>query len=366
MNQDLEMTGKKGTGNFTTKLLQQLAIPLAVIMGIWGAGVSYAASEDYPARPVTVIVAFSPGGSTDTLTRMVSARLTAQFGKTFVVENKPGAGGNIGTEFAVRSKPDGHTLIVNSVGPIAINPTLYKKLPFNPITDLDPIAQIAEVPNVLVVSASSNITSPKDLLAKGKAKPAGLIYGSTGIGTASHLSSFMMIKRDNVKATHQPYKGADVIIDVLTGKIDFLFATIPSVIEKIKSGKLTAIAVNSAKRSKSLPNVPTMIESGYPGFEASAWFGFFGPKGTPVPVVAKLNKAVNAVIKEPEIEKKMVSEGADPVTVSPEQFKSFIAKEFKKWQVVVKESGQASSSKRYGFSKSGGGTKTRALAPGFL
>lgn len=334
-----EMTGKKLPGSFIAKFLQQLAVPLAILMGIWGAGIANAAADDYPVRPVTVIVAFTPGGSTDTLTRMVSARLSAQLGKNFLVENKPGAGGNIGTEFVVRSQPDGYTLIVNSVGPIAVNPTLYKKLPFNPLTDLDPIVQIAEVPNVLVVAASSNITSPKDLVAKGKAKPAGLNYGSTGIGTASHLSSFMMTKHDNLKATHLPYKGADAIIDLLSGKIDFMFATIPSVIGHIKSGKLTAIAVNSAKRSKSLPNVPTMVESGYPGFEASAWFGFFGPKGTPKAVVAKLNKAVIAVIKEPEIEKKMVAEGADPAGGSPEQFKSFIAKEFKKWQAVVKESG---------------------------
>lgn len=319
--------------------LNPLALLLTFVVCLAWTGAPMAASDDYPNRLVKVIVAFTPGGTTDILTRMVSARLSEQMGKSFVVENKPGAGGNIGTEFVVRSVPDGYTLMVNSVGPIAVNLTLYQNLAFNPLTDLDPIIQIAEVPNVLVVPADANTPSMKELVAKGKTKPGGLSYASTGIGTSSHLSGFMMMKRDKVPAVHIPYKGADAVIGLLGGRTDFMFATIPSVIAHIQSGRLLPLAVSSAMRSRSLPNVPTMIESGYANFEAGSWFGFFGPHGIPRSVVDRLNQAVNGIIKEPAIDKKMVMEGADPVGGSPEQFKSFIDKEFRKWQVIVRESG---------------------------
>lgn len=318
--------------------LRQFAKLLIVITGMVMAGASVA-SNDYPAQPVTVIVAFTPGGTTDLLTRLVSTRLSERWGKAFIVENKPGAGGNIGTEFVVRARPDGYTLMVNSVGPISVNPTLYKNLPYNPITDLDPVVQIADVPNVLVVPAGAHTPNLKELIAKGKAKKGGLSYSSTGIGTSSHLSSFMFAQRSSLTAVHIPYKGADALNDVLAGRIDFMFATIPSVITHIQSGKLLAIAVSSAKRSRSLPEVPTMIESGYPGFEAGSWFGFFAPRGTPQSIINRLNQAVNEIIKEPAIDKQMVFAGADPVGGSPEQFKNFIVSEFKKWQSVVKDSG---------------------------
>jgi len=318
--------------------LKHIATLFTLICGFLLTGTSVA-SDVYPTQPVTVIVAFTAGGTTDLLTRMVSTRLSEQLGKTFVVENKPGAGGNIGTEFVVRARPDGYTLMVNSVGPIAVNPTLYKNLPYNPITDLDPVVQIADVPNVLVVPAGANTPNLKELIAKGKTKKGGLSYSSTGVGTSSHLSSFMLAQAANLTAVHIPYKGADALNDLLAGRIDFMFATIPSVMPHIQSGKLLPIAVSSAKRSRSLPDVPTMIESGYPGFEAGSWFGFFAPRGTPRSIIDKLNKAVNDIIKEPTIDKQMVFAGADPVGGSPEQFKNFIDSEFKKWQVVVRDSG---------------------------
>lgn len=315
-----------------------LAAVFTLFCGVLSIGPS-AASDAYPAQPVSVIVAFTAGGTTDLLTRMVSTRLSEKLGKTFVVENKPGAGGNIGTEFVVKAKPDGYTLMVNSVGPIAVNLTLYKNLPFNPITDLDPVVQIADVPNVLVVPAGANTPNLKELIAKGKAKKGGLSYSSTGIGTSSHLASFMFAQAADITAVHIPYKGADALNDLLAGRNDFMFATIPSVMPHIQSGKLLPIAVSSAKRSRSLPDIPTMIELGHPGFEAGSWFGFFAPRGTPRPVIDKLNQAVNDIIKEPSIDKQMIFAGADPVGGSPEQFKSFIDKEYKKWQKVVKESG---------------------------
>jgi tripartite-type tricarboxylate transporter receptor subunit TctC len=256
-----------------------------------------------------------------------------------VIENKPGAGGNIGTEFVVRAPADGYTLIVNSVGPMAVNPTLYKGLPYNPLTDLVPIAQISDVPNVLVVHPSTGVKSMEEFIAYAKSRSGQVNYASTGIGTSSHLSSYMLGTRAGFEATHIPYKGAEALKDLLTGRVQFMFATIPSVIAHIKAGNLTAVAVSSARRSRSMPEVPTVAETGFPGFEAGSWFGFFAPKGTPREVVDTLNKAVNEIIGEKAVESRMIEEGADPVAGTPERFGAFVKSEFEKWRVVVQQSG---------------------------
>jgi len=302
---------------------------------------AWAQSGDYPARSVRVIVAFTAGGTTDILARAVGQKLSDRFKQPFLVDNKPGAGGNIGTEMAARAAPDGYTLIVNSVGPIAVNPTLYAKLNINPLTDLVPVVQIADVPNVLVVHPSMPAKTMDEFVAFAKANPAQANYGSTGIGTSSHLSGYMLAKRSGMQATHVPYKGADALKDLLAGRIQFMFATIPSVIQHIHAGTLRAIAVSSAKRSRSMPDVPTVEERGFPGFEAGSWFGFFAPRGTPQGVVDALNKAVNEAL--PSLEAQLVREGADPVGGTPEQFRQFVMKEYEKWRVVVRESGATAS-----------------------
>ncbi|WP_427912409.1 Bug family tripartite tricarboxylate transporter substrate binding protein [Ramlibacter sp. MMS24-I3-19] len=310
---------------------------LLLAAGAAASPLALAQASDYPNKAVKVIVAFTAGGTTDILTRAVSQKLSEQLKQPFIVDNKPGAGGNLGTEVAARSAPDGYTLIVNSVGPIAVNPTLYKKLAVNPLTDLVPIVQIADVPNVLVVNPAVPAKTLKEFVAFAKANPGKLNYGSTGIGTSSHLSGYMLGKRTGAEYTHIPYKGAEALKDLLAGRIEFMFATIPSVIQHIKAGGLRALAVTSAKRSRSLPDVPTVIESGFPNFEAGSWFGFFAPKGTPEAVIATINKAVNDAL--PSLETQLVREGADPVGGSPEQFAKFIQKEYEKWRVVVRESG---------------------------
>ena len=297
------------------------------------------AAQDYPSRPVRVIVAFTAGGTTDVLARSIGAQLAERFRQPFVVDNRPGAGGNIGTEIAVRAAPAGYTLIVDSVGPIAINPTLYKKLDYNPIADLVPIVQIADVPNVLVVHPSLPATTVAEFVAYAKTNPGKLSYGSTGIGTSSHLSGFMLSQQARFEAVHIPYKGAEALNDLLSGRVQFMFATIPSVIQHIQAGKLTPIAMSSAKRSRSLPDVPTVIESGLPGFEAGSWFGFFAPKGTPEPVIVQLNKTVNEILAVPSIEKQLIREGADPVGGTPAEFGQFVQREYEKWKVIVRESG---------------------------
>jgi tripartite-type tricarboxylate transporter receptor subunit TctC len=295
------------------------------------------AADDYPTKPVRVVVAFTAGGTTDMLARSVSQQLAQRFKQSFVVDNRPGAGGNIGTEFVVRSPADGYTMLVNSVGPISINQTLYKKLNYDPLTDLVPVVQIADVPNVLVVHPSLPVKSFDEFVAYAKANPGKLNYGSTGVGTSSHLSGFMLTERIGTQATHIPYKGADALNDLLSGRVQFMFATIPSVMPHIQAGKLRALAVSSAKRSRSLPDLPTVAEKGFPGFEAGSWFGFFAPKGTPQDVINKINQAVNEAL--PSLQAQMIREGADPVGGSPKQFGDFTRKEYVKWKAVVKASG---------------------------
>jgi tripartite-type tricarboxylate transporter receptor subunit TctC len=316
------------------KHLRSWAVGLSTLMLSWNA-----LSQAWPNKPVKVVVAFTAGGTTDILARAVGQQLQDKLKQSFVIENKPGAGGNTGTEGVVRSAPDGYTLIVNSVGPIAVNPTLYGKLPYNPLTDLVPIVQIADVPNVLVVHPSVPAKTFDEFLAYAKANPGKLNCASTGIGTSSHLSCFLLAKRASFEAVHVPYKGADALRDLLAGRVQFMFATIPSVKQHIDAGSLRAIAVSSVKRSRSMPDVPTVAERGFPGFEAGSWFGFFAPKGTPAEVVATLNKAVNEILAVPAFEAQLIKEGADPVGGSPEQFGQFTQREFEKWRVVVKESG---------------------------
>jgi tripartite-type tricarboxylate transporter receptor subunit TctC len=288
---------------------------------------------------VKIIVAFTAGGTTDILARMVSVRLAEKFKQPFIIENKPGAGGNIGTAQLVRSTPDGYTISVSSVGPIAVNPTLFKKLGYNPVTDLVAVANIAEVPNVLVVHPSTGIRTMQDFLRYGKANPGKLNYASTGVGTSSHLSGYLISSIAGLDTQHIPYKGAEALTDMLAGRVQFMFATIPSVIQHIRAGKLTAIAVSSARRSRSMPDVPTVAESGFPGFSASSWFGFFAPKGTPREIVLALNQAVNEIIVERGIDAKLVDEGADPAPGTPERFQEFVKNEYEKWRAVVIQSG---------------------------
>ena len=295
--------------------------------------------QDYPNRPVRIVVAFTAGGTTDILARSIGQQLTERLKQPFVIDNKPGAGGNIGTEMVVRSTPDGYTLIVDSVGPIAVNPTLYKGLSYDPLTDLVPIVKIADVPNVLVVHPSLGVRNFEELIAYGKANPGKLNYGSTGIGTSSHLSSYMFCKRAGIEATHIPYKGADALNDLLVGRVQIMFATIPSVIQHIQAGKLLAVAVSSAKRSRSLPDVPIVIENGLPDFDAGSWFGFFAPKGTPEVVITQRNRTVNEILAMPSIEKQLIREGADPAGGTPAAFGQFVRREYEKWKVIVRESG---------------------------
>lgn len=319
--------------------LASLAKAAAVAAAVLAAAPAQA-QQDWPNRTVKIVVAFTAGGTTDILARMIGQRFADKFKQPFIVENKPGGAGNIGTEFVIRAPADGYTIMANSVGPAAVNPSLFAgKINFNAVTDLDPIGQIADVPNVLVVHPSTNIKTMAEFLKYAKANPENLNYASTGIGTSSHLSGFLLSAKAGFKAEHIPYKGAEALKDLLAGRVQFMFATIPSVIQHIKAGKLTAIAVSSKNRSRSMPEVPTVAESGFPGFEAGSWFGFFAPKNTPRDVVLALNKALNEALTDKEIDARLVLDGADPKPGTPEEFGAFVKAEYQKWAEVVKASG---------------------------
>ena len=303
----------------------------------WAANAEVA--DDWPSRPVKIVVAFTAGGTTDVIARSVGQLLSEQFRQPFVIENKPGSGGNIGNEMVARSPADGYTITIASVGPIAVNPTMFKNLKYDPLTDLTPVILIADVPNVLVINPKTPVTNFAEFVAWAKSKDGTLNYASTGVGTTSHLSSFMLMSTIGVQAQHIPYKGAEALTDLLAGRTDFMFATIPSVISQIRAGKLRALAVSSPQHSRALPGVPTVAESGYPGFSAGSWFGMLAPAATPPAIIDKLTKGVAQAMAS--LETQFVNEGADPVGGSPQFFGEFIRKEYEKWKKVVLESGAA-------------------------
>ena len=310
-------------------------------VGLALAASASAAQPAWPQKPVSVVVAFSAGGTTDILAREIGASLTQRWGQSVVVENKPGASGNIGTQAVVNAAPDGYTLLINSIGPIAVNPALYRKLPFDPQKDLKPVVLVADVPNVLVVHPSSNVKTLAELVQRMKAKPNGYNCASTGVGTAAHLSCATFAQQAGVEVTHIPYKGADALNDLLGGRVQFMFATIPSVMGHLRSGALVPLAVSTPRRSASLPDVPTVAESGYPGFALGSWFGYFVPKRTPDDIVARINADVNAVLAEPVIKQKLQNEGAEAVGGTPQEFADYVRTETDKWGKVVKQLGMA-------------------------
>lgn len=293
----------------------------------------------YPSRPVRIVVSFTPGGTTDIIARLVGAQLSERWKQPVVIDNRAGAGGNIGTEHVARSAPDGYTLLVGSVGPLAVNMSLYRSMTYDTLRDLAPIVLLAGVPNVLVVPPRLQLDDLAGLVAEAKRRPGQLSYGSTGVGTSSHLSGTMLDAMAHIKTLHVPYRGAVALNDLLSGRIDFMFATIPSVIEQIRSGRLKAIAVTSTRRSRSMPEVPAMVELGFPEFDASSWFGIVAPARTPDPIIHRIAADAQEVLRDPGIERKMIEQGADPAGDGPEEFARFIDREIHRWSAIVRAAG---------------------------
>jgi tripartite-type tricarboxylate transporter receptor subunit TctC len=304
-----------------------------------GAASEQAQGAGYPNRPVRIVVAFTAGGTTDIIARLIGSQLERRWGQPVVIDNRPGAGGNIGTDHVVKSAPDGYTLLVGSVGPLAVNMSLYRSMPYDSRKDLAAITLLAGVPNVLIVRPDFPARDVPRLVAEAKRRPRQLSYASTGSGTSSHLSGVMLDRMAGIETVHVPYRGAVALNDMLAGRVDFMFATIPSVVEQIRGGRFRAMAVSSTARSRSLPEVPTMVELGYPEFDASSWFGMAAPARTPPEIIDKIADDVHAALRDPGVERQMVEQGADPVGNGPQAFSSFIEREVERWTQIVRAAG---------------------------
>jgi len=299
-----------------------------------------ALAQPYPNRGIRLVVPFPPGGTTDILARDVAKQLTETLGQSVVVDNRPGAGGNIGADLVAKSAPDGYTLLMGTVGTHAINPSLYTKMPYDHFKDFAPVVLVAGVPNVLVVNPSLPVNSVADLIKLAKAKPGTINFASSGSGTSIHLSGELFKTMAGVDMTHVPYKGSSpALTDLIGGQVQVMFDNLPSSLPQIKAGKLRAIAVTSLVRAPALPDVPTIAETGLPGFEASSWFGVLAPAGTPPAVIAKVNAEVNTWLQSPGGKQQLALQGAEGAGGSVDQFAAHIRAETEKWAKVVKASG---------------------------
>lgn len=304
------------------------------------AAASSALAQTWPSKPIRLVVPFTAGGGTDAIAREVAQKITETTKWAFIVDNKPGSGGSIGIDNAAKSPADGYSLVIGQTSNLAINPSLYRKLPYDPVKDLTPISMVASSPLALVVSANSPYKTLAELVAAAKAKPAEINFATSGSGTVGHLTMELFQKEAGIQLTHIPYKGASqAAIDVISGQVQIHVSSIPTLIGNVKSGKTRALAVTSLKRVDDLPQVPTIAESGYKGFEAVTWFGVLGPAKLPKDITARLNLEINKALRTPELQKKLSDQGADVAGSTPEKFGKLIHDEIARWGKVVKESG---------------------------
>ncbi len=311
-------------------------------LALVAASVLHAAAwaQPWPAKAIRVVVPFPPGGGTDIIAREVTQKVASTTGWTFVIDNKPGAGGNLGVDAVAKSPADGYTIVLGQTSNLAINPTLYAKLPYNPVKDLAPIGLMATAPLVIVVPVTSPFKTLPDLVAAAKAKPGEVNFASPGNGTVAHLTGDQFQKTAGITFQHVPYKGANqALTDVISGQVQLYVSSVPSVLQQIRTGKLRPLAVTSAKRVDDLPQTPTVGESGYKGFDAVTWFGFLAPAGTPKEIVTRLNAEFNKALQQPDLRKRLGEEGADPMGGTPEQFAELIREDIVRWGKTVKESG---------------------------
>ena len=303
------------------------------------ASATLATAQDYPARPIKLIVPFPPGGGTDIMSRLVAQKLSEANKWQVVIDNRPGAGGNIGVDATAKAPADGYTIVMGQTSNLAINPTLFKNLPYDPLKDLVPVVLVGEGPIALAVRADSPLKTLNDLIAAARAKPGAITMASPGNGTVAHLSGTRIVQAANVKFEHIPYKGASSAIpDLLGGNVDFYMASVPSVQGQVASGRLRLLAVTSARRSPIFPDVPTVGET-LKGFQAVTWFGILAPAKTPPAIVAKLNADINNVLKDPEVRAAIGKEGGEVLGGTPEQFATLMRNEIGTWATVVKASG---------------------------
>ena len=298
------------------------------------------AQAAYPAKPIRLIVPFPPGGGTDILSRLVAQKLTESAKWTVVADNRAGAGGTIGITEAAKAAPTGYDLVMGQKDNMVVGPWLYKNLPWDPTKDFAPIAHVAYTPVIIATSANSRFKTLADVVAAAKAAPDTITYGSPGNGTTIHLAGDLFEKAAGIKIRHVPYKGSNpAMMDALAGNVDLLVSSVPSAMGQIKSGKLRPLAVTSAKRSTSLPDVPTVAEQGFKDFDVSTWYGVFAPAGTPKEIVTAVNAEINKLLATPEMKDAIHAQGAEPQAMSPEQFGTQLKADYQKWRGIVQASG---------------------------
>lgn len=300
---------------------------------------SHAHAQSYPTKSVRYLIPYAPGGGTDIVARTVGAKLTEQLGQTFVIENRPGAGGNIATEATLKAPADGYTILAGNIGPMAVNPSLYK-LGFDPLRDLAPVTLLALAPLLIVTHPALPVKNVKQLIALARREPGKLNYSSAGTGSSNHLAGALFDMLAQVRSVHIPYRGAGpAMVDLLAGHVMLSFVTLPSAMSHVKTARLQVLGVTSAKRSSLLPTVPTTAEAGLPGHEVSAWYSVVVHAGTPRPAIERLHNALLKALQYPDVKERLIAEGADPIGNTPEEFAVFMRIETAKWANVVKVSG---------------------------
>jgi tripartite-type tricarboxylate transporter receptor subunit TctC len=308
---------------------------LSALIACWSLGA--AAQSSYPSKPIRIIVPFTPGGSTDILARSIGQALHDAWKQTVIIENKPGAGGSIGAEAAARSAPDGYTLFMGHIGTLAVNPSLYPNLPYDAVKDFSPVALVAMVPNVLVVNPSVPAKNVVELIALAKAKPGSLNCSSGGAGSAAHLAIEYFKLATGTDIVHVPYKGtAPAVTDLIGGQVSMTVTGLPPLIQQIKAGKLRALGVASSTRLPQIPDVPTISESGVPGFEATQWYGIVAPARTPGPIIDQLSAEIRRSLSLPDLRKRLEDEGAQPANMGPVEFQKLIVTEIERWGKVIR------------------------------
>lgn len=305
------------------------------------AGAGYAqAAQNYPVRPIRIIVAYTPAGTTDILARAVGQKMTETWGQSVIVDNRPGANGNIGTEITANATPDGYTIVMATAATHSINNTLYPRLKWDAVKSFDPISLVARVPNILVVNNSLPVKSVAELIAYGKNNPGKLNHGSPGLGSTGHLSAELFKSATGLRMTHVPYKGsAPTLADLAAGQIQVVIDNMPPYLPQVQAGKIRALAVTTATRSAAAPNLPTIQEAGVKGYEAGSWFGLAAPKGVPADIIRKLSVETDRILKLPDVKERLVGLGAEPVGGKPEDFAAFIRSEQAKWRKVITQAG---------------------------
>ena len=306
-------------------------------LGLVGAMLPSVQAQGYPNKPIRLIVPFPPGGGNDVIGRIIAQKLTERFGQQVVVDNRAGANGIVGLQALMQAPPDGYTIGVAAAGPMAVNPSLYDKLPYDSLKDFAYVTNMVIFPLILITHPSVPVKTTQELVNLAKAKPKQIFFATPGSGNSAHLAGELLNSMANIQTVHVPYKGqGPAMADLVTGQVQMMFASIPSVLAQVKSGQVNAIAMGSAKRVPSLPDIPTLSESGVPGFEAYSWVGILAPAKTPKDIITKLNKEIVDILKQKDVADTLNQQGALPVGDTPEQFAAYVKAEINKWGAVVK------------------------------